>query len=200
MLMLDFLLKLDTDLLLLLNGWHAPWLDSVMVVLTNGLNWLPLFLLVIGTMIYKLHWQSLAVLVFIAIVIFLTDRISAGLIKPWIGRLRPSHEPGIADLLHIVNGYKGGIFGFVSSHAANAFGIATFLWLVLRKQIGWIWVMFIWAAIFSYTRIYLGVHYPSDIMGGGVLGAIIGLLVYKIGGFMPKKISPIPAADVPPAS
>jgi undecaprenyl-diphosphatase len=198
--MIDFLLNLDKDLLLLLNGWHAPWLDTLMVILTNGLNWLPLFLLVIGMMIYKLRWQSLVVLVFIAIVIFLTDRISAGLIKPWIGRLRPSHEPGLADLLHIVNGYKGGRFSFVSSHAANAFGIATFLWLVLRKQINWLWVMFFWAAIFSYTRIYLGVHYPSDILGGGILGAIIGFLVYKLGGFMPKKLSPIPAADVPPAS
>jgi len=99
-----------------------------------------------------------------------------------------------------VNGYKGGIFGFVSSHAANAFGIATFLWLVLRKQIKWIWIMFVWAAIFSYTRIYLGVHYPSDILGGGILGTIIGLLVYKMAGFMPKKISPIPVADVPLAS
>ena len=198
--MLDFLLNLDKDLLLLLNGWHAPWLDSVMVVLTNGLSWMPLFLLVIGMMIYKLRWQSVAVLVFLAMVIFLTDRISAGLIKPWVGRLRPSHEPGLADLLHIVNGYKGGIFSFVSSHAANAFGVATFLWLVLSKQIKWIWVMFIWAAIFSYTRIYLGVHYPSDIIGGSILGAIIGLLVYKLGGFMPKKISPIPVADEPPAS
>ena len=198
--MIDFLLNLDKELLLLLNGWHAPWLDSVMVFFTNGLNWLPLFLLVIGMMIYKLRWRTVAVLFFIAVVIFLTDRISAGLIKPWIGRLRPSHEPDLAGLLHIVNGYKGGIFGFVSSHAANAFGVATFLWLVLRKQIKWIWVMFIWAAIFSYTRIYLGVHYPFDILGGGVLGAIIGLLVYKLGRAMPKKISPIPAADVPPAS
>ena len=191
--MTEFLLELDRNLLLKLNSWHAPWLDSVMVAFTNGLNWLPLFLLVIGLMIYKFRWQSISMLVFIAIVIFLTDRISAGLIKPWVGRLRPSHEPGLEGFLHLVNGYKGGIYSFVSSHAANAFGVATFLWLVLRKDIKWIWVMFIWAVIFSYTRIYLGVHYPFDILGGGVLGTIIGLLVYKLGRAMPKKISPIPA-------
>ena len=191
--MTEFLLELDRNLLLKLNSWHAPWLDSVMVAFTNGLSWLPLFLLVIGLMIYKFRWQSISMLVFIAIVIFLTDRISAGLIKPWVGRLRPSHEPGLEGILHLVNGYKGGIYSFVSSHAANAFGVATFLWLVLRKDIKWIWIMFIWAVIFSYTRIYLGVHYPFDILGGGVLGTIIGLLVYKLGRAMPKKISPIPA-------
>ena len=198
--MIEFLLNLDRDLLLLINGWNAPWLDSVMVTLTDGLKWAPLFLIVIGMMIYKFRWQSVVMVVFIALVIFLTDRISAGLIKPWIGRLRPSHEPGLEGYLHLVNGYKGGLYGFVSSHAANAFGVATFLWLVLRKHIKWIWVMFIWAAIFSYTRIYLGVHYPFDILGGGVLGAIIGLLVYKIGRIMPKKFSPIPAAAEPPTS
>ena len=198
--MTEFLLELDRNLLLKLNSWHAPWLDSVMVALTNGLNWLPLFLLVIGLMIYKFRWQSIFMLVFIGIVIFLTDRISAGLIKPWIGRLRPSHEPGLEGYLHLVNGYKGGIYSFVSSHAANAFGVATFLWLILRKHIKWIWIMFIWAVVFSYTRIYLGVHYPFDILGGVILGAFIGLLVYKLGRAMPKKISPIPAAAEIPSS
>ena len=198
--MIEFLLELDRNLLLIINGWHTPWLDPVTVILTNGLNWLPLFLVITGLIIYKFRWQSIIMLLFIALVIFFTDRISAGLLKPWIGRLRPSHEPGLADLLHLINGYKGGLYGFVSSHAANAFGVATFLWLVFRNHIKWIWLMFIWATIFSYTRIYLGVHYPLDILGGGVLGAIIGLLVYKAGRLLPKKLSPIPAVDEPAAS
>lgn len=198
--MINFLLEIDLKLLLFINSWHEPWLDSVMVSLTNGLVWSPLFLIVIGVMIYKFRWQSIAMLLFVALVIFLTDRVSSGLIKPWVGRLRPSHEPDLADLIHIVNGYRGGVFSFVSSHAANAFGVATFLWLILRKNVKWIWVMFIWATIFSYTRIYLGVHYPSDILGGGVLGALIGLLVYKVGRSMPEKISPMPKTSESQAS
>ena len=193
--MIEFLLNLDRELLLLFNGWHNAWLDLIMVTLTNGLNWSPFFLLIIGMMSYKFRWQTIIILVFIGIVILLTDRISAGLIKPWVGRLRPSHEPDLEGLLHLVNGYRGGKFSFVSSHAANAFGVATFLWLILRKQVKWIWIMFVWAVIFSYTRIYLGVHYPFDILGGGVLGAIIGLLVYKLGRGVPKKLNPIPADD-----
>ena len=198
--MINFLLEIDLKLLLFINSWHEPWLDSVMVSLTNGLVWSPLFLIVIGVMIYKFRWQSIAMLLFVALVIFLTDRVSSGLIKPWVGRLRPSHEPDLADLLHIVNGYRGGVFSFVSSHAANAFGVATFLWLILRKNIKWIWLMFIWATIFSYTRIYLGVHYPSDILGGGVLGALIGLLVYKVGRSMPEKLNPMPKTSESQAS
>jgi undecaprenyl-diphosphatase len=198
--MIEFLLTLDRNLLVKLNSWHAPWLDPVMFTLTNGLNWLPLFLLVIGVMVYKIRWQTLIILLFAGLVIFLADRISAGLLKPWFARLRPSHEPGLENFLHFVNGYKGGLYGFVSSHAANAFGIATFLWLILRKQITWIWIMFPWAIIFSYTRIYLGVHYPFDILGGGVLGALIGLLVYKLARLMPARISPIPAVDELPSS
>ena len=198
--MINFLLEIDLKLLLFINSWHEPWLDSVMVSLTNGLVWSPLFLIVIGVMIYKFRWQSIAMLLFVALVIFLTDRVSSGLIKPWVGRLRPSHDPDLADLIHIVNGYRGGVFSFVSSHAANAFGVATFLWLILRKNVKWIWLMFIWATIFSYTRIYLGVHYPSDILGGGVLGALIGLLVYKVGRSMPEKLNPMPKTSESQAS
>ncbi len=189
--MLEFLQEIDRNLLLKINSWHSPWLDSIMATLTNGLIWLPFFLLIIGFMIYKFRWQSIFILVFTGMVIFLADRISAGFIKPWVGRIRPSHEPELAFLLHFVNGYKGGLYSFVSSHAANAFGIATFLWLVLRKQITWIWVMFIWATIFCYTRIYLGVHYPSDILGGALVGIIIGSLIYKSGGLIPHKLNPL---------
>ncbi len=178
--MLEFLLALDRYLLLKINSWHNPWWDTVMFFLTDGRAWLPLFLLLTGWMAYKLKWQTLVVLFYVGLVILLADRLSAGLLKPWVGRLRPTHEPGLEDLLHIVNGYRGGLYSFVSSHAANAFGIATFLWLVLRHHIKWVWVMFVWAAVFSYTRIYLGVHYPSDIVAGALSGMIIAWLVYRL--------------------
>ena len=191
--MIDTLLYLDQWLLLKINGLNTPWLDSMMSTLTQGIYWLPLFILVIGSIIYRAHWKTISILLLLAVVIFLTDRISAGLLKPWIGRLRPSHNPELESLLHFVNNYKGGLYGFVSSHATNAFGIATFLWLILRKGINWIWIMYLLAIIFSFTRIYLGVHYPSDILGGAVLGSILGLGVYKISRLMPEKISPLPS-------
>lgn len=194
--MVDFLLDIDKQLFLFINGLNTPGIDAGMIVLTNALSWVPLFLLVIGWMIYKLRWKSVIVLLAVVLVIILTDRISAGLLKPLVGRLRPSHEPGLKDLVHIINGYRGGLYSFVSSHAANAFGVATLLWLLLRKQITWIWVMFIWATFFSYTRIYLGVHYPSDVVGGGVLGVLLGLLVYKLLSLLPAKFNPIQYTDM----
>lgn len=193
--MLEFLLNLDRYLLLKINGWNAPWLDSVMFTLTDIKAWLPLFIVLIGWMIYKFRWQTLLILLAVGVVIFLADRLSAGLIKPWIGRLRPSHEPDLENILHYVQNYRGGLYGFVSSHATNAFGVATFLWLALRKHSKWIWLMFVWATLFSYTRIYLGVHYPGDILFGGVLGALIGLFVYKAGRLLPAKFCPIPAVE-----
>ena len=191
--MIDYLLYIDQYLLLKINGLNTPWLDTIMSAMTNGPFWLPLFIVVIGFIIYKSRWKAIAVFLFLALVIVFADRISSGLLKPWVGRLRPSHEPDLENILHFVNGYKGGLYSFVSSHAANAFGVATFLWLVLRKSINWIWIMYVWAIIFSFTRIYLGVHYPSDILGGAVLGLILGLGVYKFSRLMPEKISPLPS-------
>jgi undecaprenyl-diphosphatase len=193
--MIEQLIELDKKLLVLVNSWHTPILDKVMVLLTNGLSWLPLFLVVIGWIIYQYRWQSLTIFIALGLVITLTDQVSAGLFKPFFARLRPSHNPELTGILHIVNDYRGGLYGFVSSHAANAFGIATFLWLITRKQLHWIWIMFVWAAIFSYTRMYLGVHYPLDIIFGGVTGAFLALLVYKGCRLLPTKISPIQSSD-----
>jgi undecaprenyl-diphosphatase len=102
--------------------------------------------------------------------------------KPYFERLRPSRDPEVAALLHLVNGYKGGVYGFASSHAANSFGVSMFLWLLYRNNRKWIWTLFIWAAFFTYTRIYLGVHYPGDILVGGLTGlgcAALSFNLYK---------------------
>lgn len=186
--MLDAIIDFDKRLLLLLNSWNAPWLDQIMMALTNGVYWLPLFLLIIGAIIYRYKLNAIIVFVYLIIVIVLTDQISSSIIKPWIGRLRPSHDPDLKDLVHIVNNYRGGLYSFVSSHATNAFGVATFLFLAVRSRVRWIWVMFIWASIFAYTRIYLGVHYPLDILCGGVLGAFIAYAIAQLGRILPGKI------------
>ena len=185
--MLESLIDFDKKLLLLINSWHNPWMDKAMMLMTNGLYWLPLFLVVISVIIYKYRWDSVTLFILLAIVIFLTDQISASVIKPLVGRLRPTHDPELENLVHIVNNYRGGLYSFVSSHATNSFGAVTFLFLAVRRRIKWIWVLFIWAAFFSYTRLYLGVHYPLDIICGALLGIVLGYLVYWAGSKLPKK-------------
>lgn len=185
--MIETLDLIDRQIFLSLNGLHSDWLDPIMFSLTNALNWIPLFILVIALIIRNYHWQAVAILVGIILVIIGGDQISASLIKPLVGRLRPSHNPDLEGLVHIVNSYRGGQFSFVSSHAANSMGIASFLWLSCHKKLNWIWLMFAWAVLFSYTRIYLGVHYTGDILCGWLLGILIGWTVYQI-----MKLLPIP--------
>ena len=110
----------------------------------------------------------------ITLTIVLADQITSTLMKPYFARLRPSHEPLLQSLIHIVDGYKGAKYGFASSHAANTFGAATFFFLLLRKNYKWIGLIFLWAAVATYSRIYLGVHYPGDIVVGGFVGALAG--------------------------
>lgn len=171
--MMDYLLSLDEKLLLFFNGIHSAWLDSLMFTLTDGKVWAPLFLFTIIFIIVKFKGKGFFMLLFVALVITLGDQISSSLLKPLIGRLRPSHEPHLEGILHIVNNYRGGLYSFVSSHATNSFGVATMLWLLIGKQYKWISVFFGWALIFSFTRVYLGVHYPGDILGGAILGISI---------------------------
>jgi undecaprenyl-diphosphatase len=186
--MLDALLDLDKELFLTLNSWNATWLDGIMMALTNGKYWLPFFLLVLGVIFYKYRWNSVAILLYLVLVIILADQLSASLIKPLVGRLRPSHDPELKDMVHLVNNYRGGLYSFVSSHATNAFGVAIFLFLAVKRNIAWISIMFLWALIFSYTRIYLGVHYPLDIICGGLLGALIAFTVFRIQTKLPEKL------------
>lgn len=128
----------------------------------------------------KAKLRKYIVIVFgLAIVITLCDQISASLIKPLVCRLRPSHTEGLCDLLHYVYGYKGGQYGFVSSHAANTFGVAAFLSFEMKNRKMAI-LVFLWAFIVSYSRIYLGVHYFGDVVCGGILGAIIGTTIAYI--------------------
>ncbi|MCF6360897.1 MAG: phosphatase PAP2 family protein [Cyclobacteriaceae bacterium] len=178
--MVDFILTLDEKLLLFFNGLHKPWLDTVMITLTNGKVWLPFFLFTIIFILIKFKLKGLYVLLIVGVVIALGDQLSSSLLKPWVGRLRPSHEPHLTGVLHIVNNYRGGLYSFVSSHATNSFAVATILWLLIGKQFKWIMIFFVWAVVFSFTRVYLGVHYPGDIIAGAMLGASTSMGVYWV--------------------
>ncbi|NOS57035.1 MAG: phosphatase PAP2 family protein [Cyclobacteriaceae bacterium] len=176
---MEELLELDKRLLLFLNGWNSPFFDSVMLTLTETFVWTPLYAILIYLVIKIYGKSSIWILLGVALTILLCDRITSGFMKPFFARLRPSHEPGLEGLLHLVNDYRGGLYGFASSHAADTFGVAMFVWLSLKKYYRWIWVVFVWAALMTYTRIYLGVHYPSDILVGALIGMTLGWLSFK---------------------
>ena len=172
---------IDTRLFLWLNGLHAGWLDKVMVSITETWPWIPLFALLIFMVFRQYGKRGWWVLLAVAVVLVCSDQLSAHVCKPLFHRLRPCFNPELEGLVHLPKGLPGGRYGFVSSHAANTFAVAAFLTAALRKSyrpIGW-W-LYAWAFVSSYTRIYIGVHYPGDIVGGAVLGILIGLILWKL--------------------
>lgn len=191
--MLETILNLDTDLFLFLNGLNSPFWDPIMIFFSGKLTWLPLYLLLIFFMYRKFGWRLVWPLIGVVLVVVLADQTSVHLFKNVFERLRPCHNPEIQEFIHLASGRCGGRFGFVSSHAANSFGVATFLAYLFRRR--WFSIsILIWAALVSYSRIYLGVHYPADIIVGGLLGAVCGVSVWnllvgfnRIWGFMKNR-------------
>ena len=178
--MIDHLIELDKQLFLFFNGMHATWLDPVMEMFSKTIASIPLYAFLLYH-IYIVHKQrTWGILLSIGLLILMTDQSTSGLMKPFFERLRPSHEPTLEGMVHIVNGYSGGKYGFASSHAANTFGVAMFLSCLLKPEKPWISWLFLWAAFVSYTRIYLGVHYPGDIIVGALIGVVFGWLVFKL--------------------
>lgn len=173
--------SIDGQLLLAVNGLHSAWVDQLMWILSKRYVWVPLYLLLAFCVFRRTSWQRAVVcLVFIGLTIAATDQTCASLLRPLAERLRPSNPNNpVASMVHIVNGYRGGRYGFPSCHAANTFALAVFLSLFFRRRWATAGLM-VWSVLVSISRIFLGVHYPGDILGGMVVGAMFALIFYYL--------------------
>jgi len=188
--MLDYIVQLDQSLFLFLNSLHCTFLDPVMVFITGDFAWVPLYVTVVFFFFWKRNWRwGLLALAAVLLAFALTDQLSVHLFKNTIQRIRPCHE---ADFFGIMRSLEhcGGQFSFISSHAANTFGFATITSLLLGKK-WYSWCIFSWAALVSYSRIYVGKHYPLDIICGALFGILVGYCIWKLFQFIKIKYTSI---------
>lgn len=186
--MLENILSYEKDLFFLINHAHTAFWDNAMWLYSGKIIWIPVAVLVLINIVHKKKWtQWLLVLSAIVVTICICDQFSSHIIKPLVARPRPTHYPGIMEHVLTLYGYKGGMYGFISGHATNSFGFAIFTALLFRNRFYCIFI-FLWAAIMAYSRIYLGVHFISDIVAGMLSGIVIGCLVYLLYRFIQRKI------------
>ena len=173
--------SIDSELFLFLNGLHTKWMDKVMIHITDMWVWMPLYLLLIYWTAKQFGKRCWWVFLAVGVVVLCSDQLSSHVFKPAFQRLRPCFNPDLQDLIHLPKGLAGGRYSFTSSHAANTFAIAAFLTPTLRNFRPWVGIlMYSWAFVSSYSRIYLGFHYPGDIVCGALMGLLIGLIIWRL--------------------
>ena len=196
---MDILQTLDTldkQWLLALNNDYPGFWDGLMYGISDKLTWIPFYIALIYILIKSLKKQSWLIILALIVCIIIADQVSSGLIKELVHRLRPSRNPELENAVCLLKGYRGGKYGFVSSHAANSFGLALLTSLFFRNRKYTISV-FLWAAVVAYSRIYLGVHYPGDVIGGALVGVGAALLVYWLfTKTIPDKVAFIKSAEI----
>jgi undecaprenyl-diphosphatase len=182
---LIMLQDLDTQLFLYLNSHYNDQISPFMLWATGDKAWIPFYVCIIGLLIWRFRAKSIPLFIVIALTITAADQFASGFMKPTVQRLRPCYEPKLVGKVHLVTPSCGGKYGFVSSHAANTFALAMLLTMFAKKfkqtystQITI--TMFAWATLVSYTRIYVGVHYPADILFGAIAGVLIAYLLTKL--------------------
>lgn len=186
--MLEFITNIDTQLTLFLNGSDSEMLDAIAVTATKTSTWIPLGILLLYVLMRMKDWKNaLLVILCVAIAITLADQMASGIFKPLVARLRPSHTPELQGVIDLVGDYRGGRYGFFSSHAANTCAVAVFLSLLFRKRVFTVAICS-WAMVNSWTRLYLGVHYVGDIMVGLIWGAFVGWMVFRLYRFLTLKV------------
>ncbi len=179
------MIELDHKIFLFLNSIHSPFFDTVMWIISMKTVWIPLYLGIIWLIIRKYGKRAWTPLLIVPVLVLLDDQGSR-IMKNLTERPRPCHEPSLEGMVHIVKGHCGGMYSFISGHAANSFGIAAYSAALLGKK--WFsWCIFVWAALVSYSRIYLGVHYPGDVIGGAILGLLAGTFLAWVAGVLIKN-------------
>ncbi len=185
-----WLSDIDARLLLIVNGAHSPFFDSVMWCISGRWIWVPFYAVLAYLLFRRMSWKRASIcLVTIGLIILAADQTCATLIRPEIGRLRPANlNNPLSSFVHVVNGYRGGRYGFPSCHAANTFALAVFMSLVIRHK--WFTVMiFSWAFVVSYSRMYLGVHYFGDLFCGATIGSLFAVLFYYLQNYLFKRLN-----------
>ena len=176
---IEYLNNVDVQAFTALNSMHALYFDHLMWMVSSMMSWVfPAIVLLL--MLSRLGWkQTLLVVALIGLAVLFSDQLSSGLIKHTVCRPRPSHNTDLMSTIHILNDYRGGMYGFTSSHAANSISVAVVLGYVMKNR-ALFFVMLLWALLQCYSRIYLGVHYPGDILGGLIVGLLAGWLAWVI--------------------
>ena len=171
----------DTSIFLAINGLHSPYWDNFMEMYSGRMIWLPLYLSILYVMFRNFSWRvNVVCLVVVALLITVDDQLSGSLLRASVGRLRPANlDNPISPLVHIVDGYRGGRYGFPSAHAANTWGLTFFMLYVFRRHV-LSFTLMVWAFVTCWSRMYLGVHYFGDILAGTVLGFISASIVYYV--------------------